>query len=158
MFRKMLREKQALNNDECIEILKTGLRGVLSVNGDEGYPYGVPINHFYNEADGKIYFHSGKKGHKIDAIKENRKASFCVIDGGTENENEWWLTFKSVIVFGRIEIVEDPETIIEISRLLSLKFTQDEAYIADEIEKYAKNTFMFALVPEHISGKRVNER
>jgi len=154
----MLREKQALAQSECLEILKNELRGVLSVLGDNGYPYGLPINHFYNEADGKIYFHSGKSGHKKDAVKACDKASFCVIDEGYKNENEWWLNFKSVIVFGRIEIIEDREKIYEISRLLSLKFTTDETYIADEIEKHGKNTLMFALIPEHITGKRVKEK
>ena len=72
MFREMLRYKQALSEEECIEILKKELRGVLSVLGDDGYPYGMPINHFYNEEDGKIYFHSGMQGHKIDAMKASR--------------------------------------------------------------------------------------
>ena len=59
MFREMLRKKQQLAEVECIEILKNELRGVLSVIGDDDYPYGMPINHFYCEEDGKIYFHSG---------------------------------------------------------------------------------------------------
>ena len=48
MFREMLRKKQELSKEECIEILKKEKRGVLSVLGDEGYPYGMPINHYYD--------------------------------------------------------------------------------------------------------------
>ena len=73
MFRELARKKQQLTKDECIELLKKEKRGVLSVIGDNGYPYGMPMNHFYNEADGKIYFHTGKKGHRTDALKENEK-------------------------------------------------------------------------------------
>lgn len=62
MFRKMLRFQQQLADEECIGILKNEPRGVLSVLGDDGYPYGVPINHYYCEDDGKLYFHGGKKG------------------------------------------------------------------------------------------------
>ena len=157
MFREMLRKKQQLSDEECIEILKQEPRGVLSVIGDDDYPYGMPLNHYYCEADGKLYFHSGKKGHKIDAITRRDKASFCVYDQGFRREGEWALNIRSVIVFGRIEIVTDPEKICEIDRLLSYKFTNDEKYIEDEIKKSGPRTFMFALVPEHITGKLVNE-
>lgn len=158
MFRNMLRGKQQLPEEECIEILKAQLRGVLSVNGDDGYPYGMPINHYYNEEDGTLYFHGGKKGHKIDAIQRDTKASFCVMDDGRREEGEWFLRFRSVIVFGRIELVEDRETMLRMTRHLCHKFTQDEDYINEEIRTSAAGTLMFRLVPEHISGKRVTER
>lgn len=158
MFRNITRVKQVLSEEECISILKKELRGVLAVSGDNGYPYGMPLNHFYNEEDGKIYFHSGKVGHKIDALKRNPKVSFCVMDQGTRLNNDWFLTFKSVIVFGKIEIVEDRKKIYDISRKLSHKFTDDEEYINNEIEKSGPGTLMFALVPEFIAGKRVTER
>ena len=158
MFREMLRKKQQLSPQECIRILKEEKRGVLSVLGDDGYPYGMPMNHYYSDEDGKIYFHSGKTGHKVDAIMREPKVSFCVCDQGVREDGDWALTFRSVIVFGKIEIVEDYDRIIEISRALSHKFTQDEAYIADEVEKHGKHTLCFALVPEQICGKRVHEK
>ena len=157
MFREMLRKRQALSQEECIRILKSELRGVLSVLGDEGYPYGMPVNHYYNEEDGKLYFHSGRKGHKIDAMRRHGKASFCVYDGGFREEGAWALNIRSVVVFGRIEFVEDRETVYRISAELSRKFTDDEAYIQREIEKVGPATLMFALVPEHMTGKLVNE-
>lgn len=157
MFREMLRKKQQLSQRECVDILKTQLRGVLSVLGDDGYPYGMPINHYYCEADGKLYFHSGRYGHKIDAIRRCDKASFCAYDEGFRREGEWALNIRSVIVFGRIEIVEDRETVYRIARELSYKFTQDEGYIQKEIEHAGPRTLMFALVPEHMTGKLVNE-
>ena len=152
-----MRIKQQLPQEECIEILKNEPRGVLSVLGDDGYPYGMPINQYYCEEDGKIYFHSGKKGHKVDAIKRCDKASFCAYDQGFRREGEWALNIRSVIVFGRIEIIEDTEKVYEISRRLSRKFTDDEAYIEHEIVKSGPRTLMFALVPEHMTGKLVNE-
>ncbi len=157
MFREMMRKKQQLSHEECIEILKTELRGVLSVLGDDDYPYGMPINHYYCEEDGKLYFHGGKKGHKIDAMKRHEKASFCVYDEGFRKEGEWALNIKSVIVFGRIEFVQDREMVYRISEELSRKFTDDEEYIQYEIQHSGPGTLMFALVPEHITGKIVNE-
>ena len=157
MFREMLRKKQQLTQEACIEILKKEPRGVLSVLGDDGYPYGMPMNHYYCEEDGSIYFHSGKNGHRVDALKHCDKASFCVYDGGFRREGEWALNVSSVIVFGRIELIEDQEKIYKIARLLSYKFTNDEEYIEREIQKSGPGTMMFALVPEHMTGKLVKE-
>ncbi len=157
MFRKMARLKQQLDESECIELLKKEKRGVLSVLGDGGYPYGMPLNHFYHEEDGKIYFHSGKHGHKIDAIKAHDRVSFCVYDEGYREEGDWALHIKSVIVFGRIEFVEDRAKIEDIAAKLSRKFTDDEAYIRHEIKHSGPATLMFALVPEHLTGKIVEE-
>ena len=157
MCREMLRKKQQLPEKECIDLLKTELRGVLSVLGDDEYPYGMPINHYYCEEDGRLYFHGGKKGHKIDAIRRHDKASFCVYDQGFRRDGEWALNIRSVIVFGRIEIIEDKETIYDISRKLSHKFTRDEAYIEKEIVHSGPRTLMFRLVPQHMTGKLVNE-
>ncbi len=157
MFREIVRKKQKLENEECLEILRNEKRGVLAVMGDDGYPYCLPINHYYNDEDGKIYFHSGKTGHKIDAIGACDKVSFCVYDSGRKKEGHWSLYIKSVIVFGRISPVEDHAKSMEISRRLSRKFTDDEKYIEDEIKKFGANTLVLALEPEHITGKLVNE-
>ena len=156
MFREIVRSKQAVPYEECIEILKREKRGVLALLGDGDYPYAVPHNHYYCPEDGKLYFHSGKSGHKIDAIRRCDKASYCVCGEGMPTDT-WALRFQSVIVFGRVEIVEDRETVAEMSRRLSRKFTDDEAYIQTEIDKFLDNTLLFALTPEHITGKRIKE-
>lgn len=157
MFRELARKKQALSAEECTNILKSEKRGVLSVNGDEGYPYGMPMNHWYNEEDGKLYFHCGTIGHRLDALKKNNKASFCVYDTGYCRPGEWARHINSVIVFGTVEIVDDLDRIIDITRKLSYKFTSDDDYIEREIKHYAKQTVLLVLTPEHICGKRVQE-
>lgn len=157
MFRELMRKKQQLPMEECIRILKEEPRGVLSVLGDDGYPYGMPMNHYYCEEDGRIYFHGGKTGHKIDAIRRCDKVSFCVYDQGFRRDGEWALNIRSVVVFGRVEWVEDTETAYRISEKLSRKFTDDEAYIRNEIKRSGLGTLVFALRPEQITGKLVNE-
>lgn len=157
MFRELMRKKQALSQEECIEILKSELRGVLSVNGDGGYPYGMPMDHWYCEADGKIYFHCGNVGHRLDALRRDDRASFCVYDEGYRLPDEWPLYVKSVIVFGRVEIVSDPARIVEVTTALSYRFTQDASYIQKEIERHAHHTLLLSLTPEHMCGKLVQE-
>ena len=157
MFRELIRKQKQLSQDECIEVLKTETRGVLSVLGDGDYPYGTPMNHFYNDSDGNIYFHCGNLGHRLDALRKHDKVSFCTYDQGYRNEGEWAWNVRSVIVFGRIELIDDLSVIADITAKLSLKFTQDTEYIQKEIEEHAHRTLLLKLTPEHICGKLVNE-
>lgn len=157
MFRKMRRFKQELSQEQCVEILKKEPRGVLSLLGDDGYPYGLPITHWYDEEAGKIYFHGAKSGHKIDAIKNCDKASFCVYDEGYRKDGEWALNINSVIVFGRIRIVEDPEKVKEICVGLCEKFTDDKEYMEHELLHSGPAVLCLELTPEHMTGKLVNE-
>ncbi len=156
-FRELMRKKQRLSREECEAILQTETRGVLSVLGDGGYPYGMPMNHFYNPDDGCVYFHCGRAGHRLDAIRRCDKVSFCVYNGGARESDGWALTVKSVIVFGRVETIDDGKTVREITRRLCYKFTSDEEYIEQELSKYAKATLLLRLVPSHLSGKTVCE-
>ena len=157
MFRKLTRVKQEISREECVKVLKEAPRGVLSVLGDNGYPYGMPMNFLFDEASGHIYFHGGRKGHKIDALKRDNKVSFCVYDEGFRRKGEWALNIKSVIIFGRISFIDDPDRIVEISRALSYKYTSDSEYIENEIKHFSAGTLCMELIPENICGKVVNE-
>lgn len=155
MFRELTRKKQKLSPDECAEILKREVRGVLAVNGDGGYPYALPINFYYDEKSNKIYFHSGKLGHKLDAIAKSDKVSFCVYDKGYHKDGHWSLNISSVIIFGRIHAVEDWPDGLMLN--FCKRFTDDTDYIYSEIEKYGSNTAVLCLEIEYMTGKLVNE-
>ena len=155
MFREMRRFKQQISEEECIRILKEQPRGVLSMIGDDGYPYGIPLNHLY--MDGHLYFHGAKEGHKIDAISKCDKVSYCVYDQGYRKEGEWALNINSVVVFGRIRVVEDEEKKREICTLLTRKFTDDEEYLQKELKNAFPRVNCMELIPEHMTGKLVNE-
>ena len=96
MFREMRRFKQQISEEECIQILKEQPRGVLSMLGDDDYPYGIPLDHWYCEENGRLYFHCAKTGHKLDAIRKHDKVSFCVYDEGFRREGDWALNIRSV--------------------------------------------------------------
>ena len=157
MFRELARKNKQISVEECVEILKQEKRGVLSVLGDEDYPYGMPMNHWYDEENGIVWFHCGKAGHRLDALRRHDKVSFCVYDQGYREEGDWALNIRSVIVFGRMEVVDDMDTIVDVTTRLSHKFTLDDAYIQKEIRQSAKGTLLLRLVPEHICGKRIKE-
>ena len=156
-FRALVRSHLALIDEECRRVLTGETRGVLSVIGDNGYPYGMPMNHFYDEQSGCIYFHCGKEGHRVDSLKNCGKVSFCVCEQGNREDGEWFLRVRSVIVFGTAELIDDLQEIERITRKLCYKFTSDESYIQNEIKNYASKTLLIKLTPEHICGKRVKE-
>ena len=157
MFRQMRRFKQQISEEECIRILTSEKRGVLSMHGEDGYPYGIPLNHWYNPEDGKLYFHGAKTVHKIDAITKNDKVSYCVYDAGYRREGEWALNVNSVVIFGRIRLVTDEDKARMIGENLCRKFTDDEEYIQHELQNALPRVQCLELTIDHMTGKLVNE-
>lgn len=154
MFYKMRRFKQELSNDECLKILREEKRGVLSLIDDD-YPYGLPLSYLYK--DGHIYFHGALMGHKLDCIRKNNKASFCVLDKGSNLNGDWVLHFNSVICFGTIEIINDKDKCLDICKDLALKFTSDESYINEELKNGLDRVLCLDFKIDHLSGKRIKE-
>ena len=157
MFREMRRFKLQISEEECIRILKEQPRGILSMIGDNGYPYGIPLDHWYSEKDNRLYFHCAKTGHKLDAIAACDKVSYCVMDKGYRKDGEWALNINSVVVFGRMRVVEDEDKKQEICTNLVRKFTDDEEYLRRELTNAFPRVNCLELIIEHMTGKLVNE-
>ena len=157
MFRKMRRFKQELTQEEAIQILNNNTAGVLALLGDEGYPYSVPLS--YVLIDNKIYFHTAKSGHKIDAIKNYNKASFCVIDQNQIMPEEYTTYFRSVIAFGKIRLLETPEEIMPAIQKLAIKYhpTDIKENRDKIINRDIKQMRMIELEIEHLTGKEALE-
>ncbi|MBR6181183.1 MAG: pyridoxamine 5'-phosphate oxidase family protein [Prevotella sp.] len=155
-FRPMRRHRQQLPDNDCIGILERATAGTLALLGDDGYPYAVPISFVYHE--GCIYFHSAVEGHKVDAIRRNEKASFCVIDQDEVHGELYTTFFRSVIAFGRIRIIEDEEEKLAAVRLLGNRYNpgQDEA-LQKEMEKGLHRMLALCLKIEHLTGKEAIE-
>ena len=157
MFREMRRTKQLMEKRQVEEILQRNTSGTLALLGDDGYPYAVPLSYVYH--DGKLYFHSASGGHKIDAVKQYPKASFCVIDQDKVVSEEYTTHFRSVIAFGRVHILEGEEEKRNALRLLAGKYSaeQGEAGIEAEIDKSFADVCMLQFDLEHVTGKEAIE-
>ena len=152
VFRPMRRSRQELSREECEAILKEGTSGVLALLGDGDYPYAVPLSYVYE--DGKIYFHCAKTGHKLDAIRRQEKASFCVIGQDQIIPEKFTTAYSSVIVFGTIKEItseNDKQIILEefIRKFSADYFTEG----LEEIKTYIKRTCILELSIEEITGK-----
>ena len=155
MFRDMRRKNQQLSPAECVEILERGTSGVLSLLGDDGYPYGVPMSYVYRE--GKIFFHSALTGHKVDAARRCEKASFCVIDRDEVVPETFTTHYVSTIAFGRVRILEGEEALEGLRRLADKYAPGREEAREREMAGSAGRFAMIELKVEHLSGKECVE-
>jgi len=156
MFREMRRFKQLLPQETAIEILNRNTSGTLALCGDDDYPYAVPISYVY--ADGKLYFHSAKSGHKIDAIKKYEKVSFCVIDQDQVVPEKYTTYFRSVIAFGKAHLVKDMDEIRRIATVLAMKYSSDfKDGIQKEIDLSIKSMAIIEMTIDHMTAKEAIE-
>ena len=155
-FREMRRKRQQLSEEESISILRKSTAGTLALLGDNDYPYAVPISYVYH--DGKLYFHSALSGHKVDAIRNCDKASFCVIEKDDVQPEKYTTYFRSVIAFGRIHIIEDEQGKLETARLLGDRYNPNqEDALQKELEHGFARMMMIRFDIEHLTGKQAIE-
>lgn len=154
----MRRFKQELSNEETKQLLRENKRAAFSVIGDDGYPYSIPIDYYYDEAENRIYFHGAKEGHKVDAIKNNDKVCFTTWDEGYLEEGDWACYVSSCVIFGKAVLINDAKTAEEKIRLLASKHNPPEDEIEKEIHAAINRVQLFAIDIEHMSGKKVHEK
>lgn len=155
-MREMRRFRQALTPDQCGAVLERNSSGVLAVAGDGGYPYAVPLSYVWK--DGKLWFHWAVEGHKLDAIRADSRASFCVIDQDKTVPEEYTTYYRSVIVFGRARVLDDPAEKRQAIEALSQKYRPGfpEA-MAAEIDGAWERFCMVELSAELVTGKQARE-
>ena len=155
MFREMRRIKQQLSIEECKEILKSSNRAVLSVIGDYGYPYGVPVDFYYDIKNNAIYIHSAKEGHKIDAIKKCDKVSFTTWQ--EKSKIEYGFEVISVILFGKALFINDKKEIEKQLWKIGNKYHNNNEFNKSEIERNLDKVQIIKIEIEHMTGKHINE-
>ena len=157
MFRPMRRSGQALGIDACKEVLSRGTSGVLALLGDGGWPYAVPMSYAFDGE--KLYFHCAREGHKLDAIRREARASFCVVDRDEVVPEEYTTYFRSAIAFGRVRVIEDEAQKRAAIELLARRyFPQDSAENRHRaIEREWAGLCMLEMDIEHLSGKEAVE-
>ena len=156
MFRPMRRSAQALDGGACVEILERGTSGVLALLGDGGWPYAVPLSYAFDGE--KLYFHCAREGHKLDAIRREARASFCVVDRDEVVPEEYTTYFRSVIAFGQVRVLEDDGEKHAALEALGERFNpgQPES-LEKEIAATWNSVCVLVLEIEHLTGKEAKE-
>ena len=156
MFREMRRARQALSREECEDILRRGTSGVLAVTGDGGWPYAVPLSYCYR--DGKLWFHCARAGHKLDALRREPRASFCVVGQDLVSPAEYTTHYRSVIAFGVVRELEGKEKRAAIEAL-AVKYAPGDSpeQRAQAIRREEGALCMLELEVAHLTGKQAKE-
>ena len=150
MNEKMRRKDRETTEERAYEILKNGEYGILSTIGEDGYPYGVPVN-FAVEGN-KIYFHCAPEGYKLECLRENPKVSFTVVGATQIVPGKFTTGYESTIAFGEIHLDLPEEERRYALRLLVNKYSSAFKEIGEKyIEKYRTNILRLDI--SHISGK-----
>lgn len=157
-YRPIRRKNKEISLEETKKVITDARIGVLAVNGDNGYPYAIPLNYYYDDEMQKIYFHGSKIGHKVDSISNIDKVCFTVNGPEVIKEESWAPYVKSVVAFGRCHIIKDSSVAEEKLRLFANKYYPNEMLITEEIEKSGKAVQMFELDIEYMSGKEIQEK
>lgn len=151
----MRRFKQQLPAQECFAILQRNTSGVLALCGKDMMPYAVPLSH---AVDGdRLIFHCAKEGHKLDLIRENGNASFCVIDQDEVHPERFTTYFRSVIIFGRIRVIEDGSERLEAAKIIGRRCNPDEKALEEELAKGFSRVVMLEMTIDQITGKQAIE-
>jgi nitroimidazol reductase NimA-like FMN-containing flavoprotein (pyridoxamine 5'-phosphate oxidase superfamily) len=154
-----VKEREPIN-----EVLKTAEIGYLSFNGPDGWPRVTPLNFVY---DGRILWHGAIAGERFDCLKHDPRATFVAVSAqlylpshllSEENATAATAAFKSVLVRGRCQSIEDPEEKCSILNRLMEKYQPEgrfkEISPKDPMyEKVLRATGVYALTAEEVSGK-----
>ena len=157
-FRKIRKKRNEIGIDAAKDLLARSRRGVLAVNGDDGYPYAIPINFLYDRERNQIIFHGARAGHKVDSLKRSDKVCFTVFGNETIKDEPWAPYMQSTVVFGRCHLIDSPEENIRYVRQFAMKYYPDPALVEEEIMRSGRAVQMFVIDIEHMSGKEVQER
>lgn len=153
MAREMRRKERQLSGEQVRELLEKGTTGTLSLNGEDGYPYSVPVNYTY--MNGSVYIHGAAEGHKTDLIKADGRACFSAIVSESVLADKLTAAYESFIAKGTAAMVEDEEekkaVLKRIVDELSEPEYRDKGY--GMVEKMVHKTGIIKFTIEEVTGK-----
>lgn len=150
MDHKMRRFKQQLSEQETREILLAGRECVMALCDADGTPYAVPVNYVYDGE--RIYIHSAKAGHKVDALRACPSVSLCVVAQGDIVPQEYTTYFRSAIVFGTARFIDDEAEMTAALRKLCDKYSPGMD-ASDEISRLIKAVAIIEIEITRMTGK-----
>ena len=157
MFRPMRRASRAIPEEAAKHLLQQSRRGVLAVNGDNGYPFAIPVNYYYDQEHDKIYFHGAKSGQKVDALKQNDKVCFTVYGNEHFEPGDWAPYVQSTVVFGRCHLIDDAAATEARVRELGMKYYPGKEEVEKEIALDIKAVQLYEITIEHLTGKQIHK-
>ena len=152
------RQDRLLDKENAYALLRTGEYGILSMVGEEGESYAVPVNYAW-DCENAIYIHCAPQGRKLRCIALHPRVSFCVVGRTHVVSRKFTTGYESIILTGHARTCLPAEERMQALRLIL------EKYAPNDLEtglKYAEKSFhrteIIRIDLESMSGKckRVN--
>ncbi|WP_319547875.1 pyridoxamine 5'-phosphate oxidase family protein [Desulfogranum marinum] len=150
-MKNMRRQDKQMSSVGVADLLTQAEYGIVSTVGEDGQPYGVPLNYVFKE--NAIYFHCALVGHKLDNIEKNPQVSFCVVGDVEVLPAEFSTNFESVVVSGVASEVKETERYNALEWLLEKYSPNFMEEGKKYIEKLDKATKVIKIEIQHMSGK-----
>ena len=141
------RNVRQLAEAETIEFIKNGYWGVMAL-AQQDEPYGVPIIYGYDAQDGSFYIANGP-GRKIEMALANPRCTLTVVE-----VDEYGKRWRSVIVRGRLELVEDMSAKLHAFNILRKQMPRGSTPSVRDAARLAKAK-VIRVVPDEIPGRAI---
>lgn len=104
----MRRTDREITDPGQIEHILGSGRYVVIALVDGAEPYIVTLSYGYDASAGALYSHVALEGHKLDIIERNPAACGTVVLDRGYNQGECEHPYESVVMRGKIRLVDDP--------------------------------------------------
>ena len=153
MFREMKIKERMLSEEDVMRIIRSQNYGILSVHGDDGFPYGVPVNYAF--VDGRFLIHGAcENSHRMDGIRRDARVCFTIVDRHDLQEEEYTTAYSSVVVFGTAAVLNTDGEKQDAMRALVRTLTPAAyAKVCDGCVSESGGYSIVAITPLHMTGK-----
>ena len=154
---QLRRVDKLMTEEQILETLERGFCGRLGTVGADGWPYVVPL--LYVWLDGQIYVHNTRaRGHLRENVEHNPRVCFEIDEPGAvfaygRFECDTSVSYRSVIAFGMIRIVEDTEEKARFCSELMRRYANKEWDRPKEYFPRLDQITVYAITIERMTGK-----
>lgn len=158
MFREMRRKKRERSKETGWALLESERRGVLAMNGENGYPYAIPIDFYFDRGKNRIYFHGGPEGYKADALRADEHVCFTVYGNETIKKEAWAPYVQSTVIFGRCHVLPPCGETRRVLKRFAMKYFPEERIAEEEIASSGDRVQVYEIIIDHMTTKEIHER
>ena len=156
---RLRRADKVMSDAEAGEFLAQAFCGRTATVGPDGYPYVVP--NLFVWMDARVYLHTSKvPGHFLENVEHCDRVSFEVDEPGEvfpygPIECDTSVSYRSVIVFGRIALIDDAAAKRAFYGAFLRKYAPADSWGREQgtFPRLA-GTIVYAITPEAITGKQ----
>ncbi len=143
------------DKNELIKIIDSARHCYIGMIDENNLPYVLAFN--FGNKDEEIYIHFGKTGKKVNILKNNHNVSVFIdtdLDYFYRDKEiacSWRMRYKSIIIKGKAEFIEDYELKEEGLKVFMSKYSgQDFKYSKPSVN----NINVVKIIPYEVTGRK----